>query len=83
MHYFISFKYDFHVYAERMIVNARNVKNYLRQWFKKCCMARYLFEGVDRGGRGYGDKGCGIGGGGCGIGGGGCGIGGGGGGKRG
>ena len=32
-----------------------------------------IYEGVDRGGRGYGDKGCGIGGGGCGIGGGGSG----------
>ena len=28
-----------------------------------------LREGVDRGGRGYGDRGCGIGGRGCGIGG--------------
>ena len=40
LHFFISFKYDFHVDAERMIVKmivkrARNVKKYLRRWFKK------------------------------------------------
>ena len=40
---FISFKYDFYVDAERMIAKTRNVKKYLRRWFKKC-MARYLFR---------------------------------------
>ena len=33
------------------------------------CGSRHIDEGVDRGGRGYGDRGCGIGGRGCGIGG--------------
>ena len=31
LHFFISFKYDFHVDAERMIVKTRE----LRRWFKK------------------------------------------------
>ena len=35
-HFFICFKYDFHVDAERMIVkNSRNVKKCLLRWFKK------------------------------------------------
>ena len=34
LHFFISFKYDVYVDAERMIVKtARNVKEYLRRWF--------------------------------------------------
>ena len=38
---------------------------------RSCVSQEYpaLNEGVDRGGRGYGDRGCGIGGRGCGIGG--------------
>ena len=34
-YFYISFEYDFHVDAERMIFkNTRNVKKYLRRWFK-------------------------------------------------
>ena len=32
---FNSFKYDFYVDAERMIVKTRIVKKYLHRWFKK------------------------------------------------
>ena len=41
LHVFISFKYDFHVDAERMIVKT---KKYRSRWLKKKRIARYLFR---------------------------------------
>ena len=38
---YISFKYDFHVYAERI---PRNVKKYLRRFFKTYLMVRMIFR---------------------------------------